>query len=178
MILRGTDAIFDWDDPLPFLMVHHLQIPWLLLRNLRRRPDWIRIDFNIGKLVEPAGTDVTSAAALRVLHLVGSAVERLPRRPVAALRPGLPRRDGRPGALRASTSRTCRPTGGGGSRRPCDADAIAAAAPCAAAEAVAHLAALGLDVVVPQMFCLPGMTHYRALLRRARRPLRRQHAAT
>jgi hypothetical protein len=55
VILRGKDAIFDWADPLPFLMVHHLQIPWLLAGNLLRRKDWIRIDFNIGKLVEPAG---------------------------------------------------------------------------------------------------------------------------
>ena len=54
-ILRGKDAIFDWSDPLPFLMVHHAQIPWLLLQNLRRGKDWIRIDFNIGKLVEQAG---------------------------------------------------------------------------------------------------------------------------
>ena len=51
----GTDAIFDLDDPLPFLLVHHLQIPWLLLDSLRRGGDWIRVDFNIGKLVEPAG---------------------------------------------------------------------------------------------------------------------------
>jgi hypothetical protein len=36
-------------------MVHHLQIPWLLAGNLLRRKDWIRIDFNIGKLVEPDG---------------------------------------------------------------------------------------------------------------------------
>ena len=55
VIRRGKDAIFDWNDPLPFLMVHHLQIPWLLAGNLVRRKDWIRIDFNIGKLVEPAG---------------------------------------------------------------------------------------------------------------------------
>jgi hypothetical protein len=55
VILRGRDAIFDWADPLPFLMVHHLQIPWLLAGNLLRRKDWIRIDFNIGKLVEPDG---------------------------------------------------------------------------------------------------------------------------
>jgi hypothetical protein len=54
-ILRGKDAIFDWSDPLPFLMQHHLQIPWLLLQNLRGVNDWTRIDFNIGKLVEPAG---------------------------------------------------------------------------------------------------------------------------
>ena len=36
-------------------MVHHAQIPWLLLENLLRGRSWIRIDFNIGKLVEPAG---------------------------------------------------------------------------------------------------------------------------
>ncbi len=54
-IARGKDAIFDWSDPLPFLLEHHLQIPWLLLQNLMHGKDWIRIDFNIGKLVEPAG---------------------------------------------------------------------------------------------------------------------------
>lgn len=55
VISRGKDAIFDWSDPLPFLMVHHAQIPWLLMDNLRHRKSWIRVDFNIGKLVEPAG---------------------------------------------------------------------------------------------------------------------------
>jgi predicted ATP-grasp superfamily ATP-dependent carboligase len=54
-ILHGKDAIFTWWDPLPYLMVHHLQIPSLLLRNLRERRGWTRIDFNIGKLVEPGG---------------------------------------------------------------------------------------------------------------------------
>lgn len=52
---QGKDAIFSLDDPLPFLMVHHWQIPLLLLDNLRRGKGWIRIDFNIGKLVEPGG---------------------------------------------------------------------------------------------------------------------------
>ena len=54
-IARGKDAIFDWSDPLPFLMQHHLQIPWLLIQNLRGVNEWTRIDFNIGKLVEPGG---------------------------------------------------------------------------------------------------------------------------
>lgn len=54
-ILRGKDAIFEVNDPLPFLMVHHWQIPLLLLDNLRRLKGWIRIDFNIGKLVELGG---------------------------------------------------------------------------------------------------------------------------
>jgi predicted ATP-grasp superfamily ATP-dependent carboligase len=55
IIAHGKDAIFDWDDPLPFLLVHHWQIPLLLFKNLRQSKRWIRIDFNIGKLVEPGG---------------------------------------------------------------------------------------------------------------------------
>jgi predicted ATP-grasp superfamily ATP-dependent carboligase len=51
-ILQGTDAIFTVNDPLPFLMVHHWQIPLLLLENLRHLRGWIRIDFNIGELIE------------------------------------------------------------------------------------------------------------------------------
>ena len=54
-IARGKEAIFAWDDPLPFLLVHHLQIPALLFANLRRGGVWQKIDFNIGKLVEPGG---------------------------------------------------------------------------------------------------------------------------
>ncbi|MGB5961289.1 MAG: ATP-grasp domain-containing protein [Coleofasciculaceae cyanobacterium] len=54
-ILRGKEAIFAVDDPLPFLTVHHWQIPLLLLDNLRKLRGWIRIDFNIGKLVELGG---------------------------------------------------------------------------------------------------------------------------
>jgi hypothetical protein len=54
-IARGTDAIFSWRDPLPYLMVHHLHIPSLLIASLRRGRSWSRIDFNIGKLVEVGG---------------------------------------------------------------------------------------------------------------------------
>lgn len=55
IIAQGKDAIFDLDDPLPFLLVHHWQIPLLLWGNLRSPKEWIRIDFNIGKLVEVGG---------------------------------------------------------------------------------------------------------------------------
>lgn len=41
--------------------------------------------------------------------------------------------------------------------------AVAAAPALTFAEAVAHLITLAVDVVVPQMFCRPGMTTYRAL---------------
>lgn len=54
-IVRGKDAIFTWSDPLPYLMVHHAQIPALLLGNLLNRRGWTKIDFNIGKLVEIGG---------------------------------------------------------------------------------------------------------------------------
>lgn len=50
-IAQGTDGIFQLNDPLPFLMVHHWQIPLLLLDNLKKLKGWIRIDINIGKLV-------------------------------------------------------------------------------------------------------------------------------
>lgn len=43
------------------------------------------------------------------------------------------------------------------------AGAIAAAPPVPLADALSHMAGLALDVVVPQMFCVAGMTAYRAL---------------
>ncbi|MBE9223893.1 ATP-grasp enzyme [Phormidium sp. LEGE 05292] len=55
IILRGKDAIFQFNDPLPFFMVPHWQITLLLLKNLQKLKGWIRIDFNIGKLVEIGG---------------------------------------------------------------------------------------------------------------------------
>ncbi len=51
----GTDAVLSPDDPLPFLMLHNWQVPLLLLDNLRRIKGWVKIDFNIGKLVEMGG---------------------------------------------------------------------------------------------------------------------------
>ena len=54
-VASGRDAVFDWRDPLPFFMLHHVHVPLLLLGALRERRDWIRIDFNIGKLVQAGG---------------------------------------------------------------------------------------------------------------------------
>ncbi|MEH2329635.1 ATP-grasp enzyme [Nostoc sp.] len=56
-IRRGKDAIFEINDPLPFLMVHHWHIPLLLLDSLRSLRTWVRIDFCIGKLIQ-FGEDV------------------------------------------------------------------------------------------------------------------------
>jgi predicted ATP-grasp superfamily ATP-dependent carboligase len=54
-ITQGTDALLQLEDPLPFLTVPHWQITLLLLHNLSRLKGWLRIDFNIGKLVELGG---------------------------------------------------------------------------------------------------------------------------
>lgn len=55
VLLRGTDAVLEVDDPLPFLLLHHLQLPALLLRALWRGDDVLKVDVNIGKLVEAGG---------------------------------------------------------------------------------------------------------------------------
>lgn len=54
-IATGRDAVFDWRDPLPFLMLHHWHIPLLLVAALFDGRGWHRIDFNIGKLVQDGG---------------------------------------------------------------------------------------------------------------------------
>lgn len=54
-LLRGTDAVLTGWDPAPYLGLHHLQVPSLLIANLLARGSWSRIDFNIGKLVESGG---------------------------------------------------------------------------------------------------------------------------
>lgn len=54
-IVDGKEAVFRWDDPLPFFFLNHVQIPALLLANLARDGKWEKIDFNIGKIVEAGG---------------------------------------------------------------------------------------------------------------------------
>ena len=54
---------------------------------------------------------------------------------------------------------------GGAWRLPSSLDPadVAAAVPLRAGDALARIADLGVDVVIPQMFCLPGMTAYRSM---------------
>ncbi len=54
-IAAGKEAVFAWEDPLPFLLLHHLQLPALLVAALVAGRDWVKIDVNIGKLVEAGG---------------------------------------------------------------------------------------------------------------------------
>ena len=55
LLYSGKEAIFDVKDPIPFLMVNHWQIPVLLFKAFLSGKPWLRIDFNIGKLVEVGG---------------------------------------------------------------------------------------------------------------------------
>ncbi|MFT7837679.1 ATP-grasp enzyme [Saccharothrix sp. BKS2] len=48
---HGKDAVFDRRDPLPFLVMHHVQLPVLLLRALAARKRWERVNWATGKLV-------------------------------------------------------------------------------------------------------------------------------
>ncbi|BDA48532.1 hypothetical protein COCOBI_12-2120 [Coccomyxa sp. Obi] len=51
----STDALLDPCDPLPFLGLHYMQVPALLLRNLWRGNPWQKVDLCTGKLVELGG---------------------------------------------------------------------------------------------------------------------------
>jgi D-alanine-D-alanine ligase len=97
-----------------------------------------------------------------ILHLVGSAMNEelaeLSRLYAGACLEALPR-DGRYDMHLAYVSPD------GSWRFPADLGrkSLASAVAMTLAEAVTHLGFLDVDVVVPQMFCIPGMTSYRAL---------------
>ena len=55
VLREGRDAVFDPADPWPFFLLYHLHLPSLLVQNLVRLSPWVKIDVNIGKLVEPGG---------------------------------------------------------------------------------------------------------------------------
>ncbi len=98
----------------------------------------------------------------RVLHLVGSAVD--------DFHAGLSRLYAG-GCLDAFVDRTgydahiayVSPDGSWRFPAALSARALAQAQSCTITEALQHITSLDIDVVVPQMFCLPGMTSYRAL---------------
>lgn len=51
----GKEAVFSWEDPLPFWFNNHVNIPFQILQTIRQDVPWTRIDFNIGKLIVPGG---------------------------------------------------------------------------------------------------------------------------
>ena len=107
-------------------------------------------------------TSPAQTASISVLHLVGSAVDdfyaELSRLYAGACLAALAE-DDRYDMHLAYVSPD------GSWRFPADlgAKSIASAVAMSPADAIAHLAVLGVDVVVPQMFCVPGMTSHRAL---------------
>lgn len=54
-LLTEKEADFDAEDPVPFLMRNHFQLPGLLLGTMIRGTPWKKIDFCIGKVVELNG---------------------------------------------------------------------------------------------------------------------------
>lgn len=98
---------------------------------------------------------------MRYLHLTGSAVDPL-LDDVSRLYAG-----GCLDAFRDTGEHVVAHVSPGGAWRfpgSLDARSLAAAEPLSLAEAVARLSSLDVDVALPQMFCRPGMTTYRALL--------------
>ena len=49
-IMKGRDAVWDLEDPLPFFLLPHLQIPSLLWENIVSGEDWTIINFCLGQL--------------------------------------------------------------------------------------------------------------------------------
>lgn len=51
----GKEAVFSWQDPLPFWFNNHINIPYQLLQTVKEEVPWTRIDFNIGKIIVQGG---------------------------------------------------------------------------------------------------------------------------
>ena len=52
---HGRDAVFDPEDPLPFLALHYLQEALNLLRIVWLGTPWLKLDLCSGKVVELGG---------------------------------------------------------------------------------------------------------------------------
>ena len=51
LIQHGKDAVWRPDDPLPFLALNFLQIPWLLLVSIVNGNPWNKINFCLGQVL-------------------------------------------------------------------------------------------------------------------------------
>lgn len=49
-LIAGKEAVFSFSDPLPFIALNHLHLPFLVFVNLLQRKYWTVIDFCAGKL--------------------------------------------------------------------------------------------------------------------------------
>lgn len=53
--ITHKEADFDLDDPMPFFMKSHFQLPYLLVLTMLSGNEWKKMDFCIGKVVEMGG---------------------------------------------------------------------------------------------------------------------------
>ena len=51
LIQHGEDAVWQSDDPIPFLALNFLQIPWLLLVTIVNGSPWKKINFCLGQVL-------------------------------------------------------------------------------------------------------------------------------
>ena len=51
LIRNGQDAVWRVDDPLPFLVLNFVQIPWLLLNATVSRTVWSTVNFCLGQVL-------------------------------------------------------------------------------------------------------------------------------
>ena len=55
LVVTGRDAVFDAEDPMPFLALHYLQMIMALLRVVQKGTPWLKLDLCSGKVVELGG---------------------------------------------------------------------------------------------------------------------------
>ena len=51
LILSGNEAVWRPDDPLPFLVLHYVQIPFLLLKAIITGQEWSKVNFCLGQVL-------------------------------------------------------------------------------------------------------------------------------
>ncbi|QWC86064.1 hypothetical protein KLP28_04890 [Nocardioidaceae bacterium] len=109
-------------------------------------------------------TDTGAGRPVRVLHLVGSAVsDELADLSLLYARDALATLS-QPGLAYEHLLAHVEPDGAWSFPRDLGPAALAAAPRVGTGEALTHLVGLEVDLGLPQMFCVPGMTTYRALL--------------
>ena len=50
-LIYGKDAVWMWEDPLPFLVLHYVQMPILLLKTIFNGTIWNKVNFCLGQVL-------------------------------------------------------------------------------------------------------------------------------
>ena len=51
LILKGKEAVWRSEDPWPFLVLHYVQIPFLLLKAIFTGQEWNKVNFCLGQVL-------------------------------------------------------------------------------------------------------------------------------